>query len=392
MLDPAATAGMAGIAGAGAILPRFHALIPADLETLLPNLCEMPENNSCSLPMSLKRIKIMDKEAGGPEMEKKCSEFLNRYNISEEAYAAAGIAWDELEEVRDHYIQTRDELEPTARYIVNILNKTEKVHSVSYRIKAPEHLIAKIIRKRIGKPEGIINLANYRQKITDLIGIRVLHLFKEDWLDLHQFITRTWNLRKEPIAYVRRGDAAGYINSFKNWGCTIKEHPYGYRSVHYLLQSMISESAEPTVQVSEVQVRTLFEEAWSSIDHHVRYPYEPRNVLLNELLVILNRLSGSADEMASCILYLKEKINTPGMPSQDVNGQAGQGGGFFQPLDEFEWPAETGSGVMAWTDGNIGEGVPEQYLSPPADTADQEKGPGEEGPEKSEKPSSSGER
>jgi ppGpp synthetase/RelA/SpoT-type nucleotidyltranferase len=157
-------------------------------------------------------------------MEKKCSEFLNRYNISEEAYAATGIVWDELEEVRDHYIQTRDELEPTARYIVNILNKTEKVHSVSYRIKAPEHLIAKIIRKRIGKPEGIINLANYTQKITDLIGIRVLHLFKEDWLDLHQFITRTWNLRKEPIAYVRRGDAAGYINSFKNWGCTIKEN------------------------------------------------------------------------------------------------------------------------------------------------------------------------
>lgn len=288
-------------------------------------------------------IKI-EKECRGLGEGMNCSEFLTRYNISAEVFSAAGIAWEELEEIRDHYLGIRNELEPTARQIVNILNKTDKVHSVSYRIKAPEHLMAKIIRKRIGEPELLINLGNYQQEITDLIGIRVLHLFKEDWLDLHQFITRTWNLRKVPVAYVRRGDAAGYINSFKNWGCTIEEHPYGYRSVHYLLQSMETETEKQPVRISEVQVRTLFEEAWSSIDHHVRYPYEPRNILLNELLVILNRLAGSADEMASCIIYLREKLRIPGTPLPD-GGQAGGGGGTFQPLDEFEWPAETGAGL-----------------------------------------------
>jgi len=294
----------------------------------------------------------------------KCSEFLARYNISDEAFAATGIAWDELEKIRDHYLQTRHELEPTARRIVNILNKTEQVHSVSYRIKAPEHLMAKIIRKRIGKPELVISLDNYQKEITDLIGIRVLHLFKEDWQDLHQFITRTWNLKKIPIAYVRRGDPAGYINSFRNWGCLIKEHPYGYRSVHYLLQSMVSKQGKLPVRVSEVQVRTLFEEAWSSIDHHVRYPYQPRNILLNELLVILNRLSGSSDELASCLLYLKEKLTAPETPSPKNADHAGQEDQVFQPLDEFEWPAETGSGLMEWADWNVREGVSKTLLFP----------------------------
>ncbi|OPY85587.1 MAG: hypothetical protein A4E72_01894 [Syntrophus sp. PtaU1.Bin208] len=266
------------------------------------------------------------------------SEFLNRFNISAESFAAAGISWDELEAIRAHYLQIRDELEPTARQIVNILHKTEKVHSVSYRIKAPEHLLAKIIRKRIGKPGQIIGLDNYQQEITDLIGIRVLHLFKEDWGGIHSFITRSWNLRKAPVAYVRRGDAAGYIDSFKRNGCRIKEHPYGYRSVHYLLKS----NAAGKEQISEVQVRSLFEEAWSSIDHSVRYPYEPHNVLLNELLVILNRLAGSADELGSYILYLKKKLKTIDSAGLKDEMRNGQRGAFFQLLDEFEWPAEIG--------------------------------------------------
>jgi len=331
------------------------------------------------------------------------SEFLNRYNISAEAFASSGISWDELEEIRDNYLHTRDELEPTARQLVNILHKTEKVHSVSYRIKAPEHLMAKIIRKRIRKPRLVINLDNYRKEITDLIGIRVLHLFKEDWMDIHSFIIRTWNLRKTPVAYVRRGDPTGYINSFKTSGCMIKEHPFGYRSVHYLLKSMISEQAPLLEQVSEVQVRTLFEEAWSSIDHHVRYPYEPRNVLLNELLVILNRLAGSADEMGSYIIYLKKKLQTLDKPCLEGESRDRQGEEVSQFLDDFEWPAEMGAGLMEWADREALEGAPEPLSSPEAGTNSSagEKGAGPfevpgpdagEEPANSDKPSSSSKR
>jgi len=53
------------------------------------------------------------------------------------------------------------------------------------------------------------------------------------------------------------------------------------------------------IVISEIQVRTLFEEGWSEIDHRVRYPNFSDNPLLAYFLNIFNRMSGSADEMGS---------------------------------------------------------------------------------------------
>lgn len=49
----------------------------------------------------------------------------------------------------------------------------------------------------------------------------------------------------------------------------------------------------------EVQVRTLFEEGWGEIDHHILYPYKKQNPMLTEFSELLNRLAGMGDEMAS---------------------------------------------------------------------------------------------
>ena len=42
----------------------------------------------------------------------------------------------------------------------------------------------------------------------------------------------------------------------------------------------------------EVQVRTLFEEAWSEIDHKLRYPYKLSNEMIRSYLEIMNRAAG----------------------------------------------------------------------------------------------------
>lgn len=47
----------------------------------------------------------------------------------------------------------------------------------------------------------------------------------------------------------------------------------------------------------EVQVRTLFEEGWGEIDHHILYPYKKQNPMLTEFSELLNRLTGMGDEM-----------------------------------------------------------------------------------------------
>jgi hypothetical protein len=56
--------------------------------------------------------------------------------------------------------------------------------------------------------------------------------------------------------------------------------------------------------VVELQVRTIFEEAWSEIDHRVRYPRVSDEELLEQFLAIFSRLAGSADEMGTFIKQL----------------------------------------------------------------------------------------
>ena len=58
----------------------------------------------------------------------------------------------------------------------------------------------------------------------------------------------------------------------------------------------------------EIQVRTILEEAWSEIDHIIRYPYEDGKKALPPYLLFLNRLLGNADEMGSFIKLLSDNV------------------------------------------------------------------------------------
>ncbi len=231
--------------------------------------------------------------------------FLKKYNIPLEDFEKTGLVWDGLMTIKEDFNTYRLELEPPAKYLIERFHKANNVHSVRYRIKDSEHLIAKIIRKKISEPTREITIENYKTELTDLIGLRILHLFKDDWIQIHNFITNSWELHEKPIAYHREGDSSEYINHFKKNDCDVKVHPFGYRSVHYLLKTQPSKE----LYVAEIQVRTIFEEAWSEIDHSVRYPYDMDNKLLSQFLVILNRLAGSSDEMGSYVKYLKRELS-----------------------------------------------------------------------------------
>ena len=94
--------------------------------------------------------------------------------------------------------------------------------------------------------------------------------------------------------------------TMKHLNCEIIVREHGYRSVHYLIQTQ-SETREKLFV--EMQVRTVFEEAWSEIDHIIRYPYDVDNPILNDYLSIFNRIVGSADEMGTFIKNLKPTVS-----------------------------------------------------------------------------------
>ena len=78
------------------------------------------------------------------------------------------------------------------------------LHSIKHRLKDEEHLKQKLKRK--WDPEDPITSENIFQKITDLAGVRVLHLHQDQLPIIHDFIMDMvakgdWTLNEDPVAY-----------------------------------------------------------------------------------------------------------------------------------------------------------------------------------------------
>ena len=174
-----------------------------------------------------------------------------------------------------------------------MIQKCSYVHSLSYRVKDTSHLVEKIVRKNPDylKKGDSLSKENYENHITDLMGIRILLLFKSDWIYVHDYLMDLYKdaLVEQPFAHIRKGDN----DSLYRGKVRIKDNK-PYRSVHYVIRTNNGLGIE-------IQVRTLYEGAWSEIDHKLRYPYNLQNEMLRNYMDIMNRLTGVGDEMGTFI-------------------------------------------------------------------------------------------
>ena len=234
----------------------------------------------------------------------KIDEFLLKYPHVEKIIEENNIDTEVLKDIYNDFVDYKVSYENQAGFIANILRSQSIVHTVKSRIKDPDRLIEKIIRKtrdrklKYGK-DFQFTLENYKNEINDLIGIRVIHIFKDQWKDIHEFITKTWNVI-EVTANVREGDNT---RKFEELGIEVRSRISGYRSVHYLVEFY------PTNErvIAEIQVRTIFEEGYGEIDHRLRYSHVEIPEILKSNLLLFNRIAGSADEMASLINDLSKE-------------------------------------------------------------------------------------
>ncbi|WP_125154028.1 RelA/SpoT domain-containing protein [Clostridium rectalis] len=230
-------------------------------------------------------------------------EFFKKYPFTEKEVTKNKIIWSNLNDIYNDFNRYKDTYETQCDFISDILRTHDKIHSVKSRVKDGERLIEKIIRKTPSRKakygdEFQFTLHNYKEEINDLIGIRAIHIFKQDWEDIHEFILKTWKVI-EITANVREGDDT---RRFEELNIQIQSRKSGYRSVHYLIEFF------PTNQrvIAEIQVRTIFEEGYGEIDHQLRYSHREIPEVLALNLLLFNRISGSADEMASFINLLNE--------------------------------------------------------------------------------------
>lgn len=247
--------------------------------------------------------------------------FKAEYNIQDADLVKAGVSWEELLLIEAEYGKIEENLREIGKsfideYLYDI--ETAGIHSYRYRTKASDHLLEKVIRKKKEDPVRFAKLdhTNFHKYATDLIGIRVFFLYREDWIHFHRYITKRFEndpaqyiqdrledfdedpdhyyIAERPKAYKRAGDSKIYDDSEID---IIKDGIY--RSLHYIIKYK--------GYYVEIQGRTLFEEGWGEVDHDIVYKESQDDEMLRDYSKLLNRLSGLADEMSSYFRRLKQE-------------------------------------------------------------------------------------
>jgi len=189
-----------------------------------------------------------------------------------------------------------------------ILNQV--IHSIKYRLKDINHIKEKISRKQ--RDNSNITIDNLFEKITDFAGVRVLHLYPQQFEIIHQEIQKKihsgdWVLFELPKAYTWDPETK---QKYEELGITTHIKDSYYTSVHYVVKP--PNQTNPIT--CEIQIRTLFEEVWGEIDHSINYPSQTKSVACREQLKAFAKLCAAGTKLSDSIIasYREyEAITTP---------------------------------------------------------------------------------
>jgi ppGpp synthetase/RelA/SpoT-type nucleotidyltranferase len=203
-----------------------------------------------------------------------------------------------------HFVQNRAHFETFAlalmAYFQSSANLGPLIHFIKYRIKDPDHLREKLLRKARGGE--VIDAASLFGRITDLAGIRIIHLHTDQMREIHGAIQEVLDeqqlkLVEDPVANCWDVE---YEMIYKRFGLATRSRESMYTTVHYVIQ------ANQRTQVTcEVQVRTLMDEVWGEVSHRVNYPTESTSSACQDQLKVLARLTSGCTRLVDSIFRSK---------------------------------------------------------------------------------------
>lgn len=213
---------------------------------------------------------------------------------------------EDVEKIVQAYIDRRVEAEMLIAQVKTFFEKNKRlypenqlpvVHSIKARTKDPEHLRKKLSRK--DNPENPITVENLFDRVTDLAGVRILHLYNDQFELIHNEIMGNinrgqWVLFESPVANTWDPETKSY---YEKLGLKTKIRETLYTSIHYVIKPNNS----PNCMCCEIQVRTLFEEIWGEIDHAINYPVATESVACKEQLRVLAKLASTGSRLADSI-------------------------------------------------------------------------------------------
>lgn len=176
------------------------------------------------------------------------------------------------------------------------------IHSTRSRLKDPDHLRAKLLRKlqasKATSEPFQITKGNLFERINDLAGIRLLHLYTRQLESIDKVLKSIFHemaipVREGPFARTWDDESRSF---FEEIGIQTQASPTMYTSVHYVVASN-----SRTLVTCEIQVRTLMEEVWGEVDHAVNYPRPTDSVPCREQIRALARSTSSATRLVDAI-------------------------------------------------------------------------------------------
>lgn len=160
------------------------------------------------------------------------------------------------------------------------------IESICSRLKSADSIAEKLTRK--GFP---ISLESIERNLYDVAGVRVVCALPEDAYSLAQSL-----LAQDDVKLISRRD---YIAEPKQ---------SGYRSLHVIVEIPIFLEREKRPMKVEVQLRSIAQNFWASLDHQLQYkknldPHEEAAIVAE-----LKELSDAAAELDERMQALRHRI------------------------------------------------------------------------------------
>ena len=195
------------------------------------------------------------------------------------------------------------------RFFCDLISTIPKVESIKGRTKSYDECISKFKRRYLPliKPEeSNFNISDF---LTDMIGIRAICFYSEE----------VYEIRRRLKKYFREIEITDKSNQLEK-----TDDKFGYKSLHLLLvlKSRLEEIADAekfkNIKI-ELQIRTVIQDAWSMLDHKIKY----KNSIPQNLKRRINRLSALFEIADDEFLSIQKEIT---LQERNINKRLKKGG------------------------------------------------------------------
>lgn len=212
--------------------------------------------------------------------------------------------WQKHTNIIKNFLEIRPNYEKLSEEVAYILKKhISKVKiefsDVTYRAKSLNSFCEKILRKSINNP---------LKEIADLSGVRIVYLYLSDCPKIEALIEKEFKVIEK-------------ANKVKEQ----KPDRFGYGALHYLVklgkQASGARYDDLKNLVCEIQVRTILQDAWAIVGHHLSYKQESDvPIVLKRKLNALSGLFETADDQFDRLR--DERIKYRGDVKKDLRDKA----------------------------------------------------------------------